>query len=29
MQGRKPKFLNSQILDNIYIDELHKQKNEF
>ena len=26
MQGRKPKFSNSLILDNIYIDELHKQK---
>ena len=36
MQGRKPKltfpsavelrFSNSQILDNIYIDEVHKQK---
>ncbi len=38
MQGRKPKltfpsavelrFSNSQILDNIYIDEVHKQKKE-
>ena len=26
MQGRKPKFSNSLILDNIYIDEVHKQK---
>jgi hypothetical protein len=28
MQGRKPKFSNSLILDNIYIDEVHKQKKE-